>query len=41
MSKNKPIPLLKSDFQKDIQVKKKNNQNKTKLAFNQIICTGV
>ena len=33
MSKNKPIPLLKSDFQKDIQVKK-NNQNKTKLAFN-------
>lgn len=33
MSKNKPIPLLKSDFQKDIRIKKKTNQNQTKLAF--------
>ena len=28
MSKNKPIPLLKSDFQKDIQVKKKTIKTK-------------
>lgn len=32
MSKNKPIPLLKSDFQKDIQVKKKQSkQNQTSI----------
>ena len=32
MSKTKPIPLLKSDFQKDIQVKKKQSkQNQTSI----------